>query len=133
LTIDPVIRFVMMGTVRGEIIARGNRADISIPFDDKELEFLVRLRAEYLTEINKRLNGLTGGAEYVVTYYRKFIEAMFFRGDNFLLLTLERNTEPEAIINLCGKTRSLWIEDVSTIAKSRSAPEKVTISKTESL
>lgn len=103
--IDPKITSAELGTVRGEVLfAQGRKPQGNlIPRQDT----LLRLRAEFLTEINSRSESAEERAEFVLISYRNRYALIIPRRERYLLLSVEKTATAQELMRIAEAVSSI--------------------------
>ena len=109
-SVHPDIIVAVYGTVKGEVIfrdvsPRALNAELKGPPSGIMLAF--DLRAENLTEMQKRLSPFTGVMECLIGCYEQFNELIVFHGERYLVSVFTKETDVQTMRNSSDKLRNL--------------------------
>ena len=104
--LDGRIRWTAYGDVHGKIFFSEVRPGLTPVLALDRIRDLLRMRAEYLTEIARRVEPFVGRARYVITAYEPYIEVIVTREDRYLAISVNPDTplsDTGPIVALIGK------------------------------
>lgn len=91
--LDGRIRWSGYGDVHGKVFFSEVRPGLKTFLALDKISDLLRMRAEYLTEIARRTEPFVGRAKYVVTAYEPYLEVIVTREDRYLALSIDPDTQ----------------------------------------
>ncbi len=90
--LDDRIRWTGYGDVHGKVFFSEVRPGLTPFLALDKISDLLRMRAEYLTEIARRTEPFVGRAKYVITAYEPYLEVIVTREDRYLAPSINPDT-----------------------------------------
>jgi len=106
-SVHPNIVISVFGTVKGKVVFREVRAGAEPKEPSSDVILAFDLRAEHLTETQKRLSPYIGGTECLIGCYEQFNELIVFHDDRYLVAVFTKEIDVQTMRNLSSKLRNL--------------------------
>lgn len=68
---------------------------------------LLELRSQYITEMTQQVSRWAGPASHVAVCYEKFTELTIILKDKYVVLTVEKDVEPQELPRIADAVRQL--------------------------
>jgi hypothetical protein len=104
--IHPRIISAQLATVKGEVLFSKTREGYPDPLP-REQSTLLKLRAEFFTEISRRSKSEAENVKYVLTSYGNRYGLLIPRGTKYVALVLDKSSKTEELSEIIAATQNL--------------------------